>query len=531
MDNTTKRRYPVGIQTFERIRKENYIYIDKTDLMWRMTKKSPFVFLSRPRRFGKTLLTTTLDAYFKGQKELFEGLKIMQLEKEWESYPVLHFDLSLCKNKENVEQVKRELLRQLSEHERGYRVEPKEDTPGARFTELIRLVYEKAGKQVVVIIDEYDAPLLDVLHEDERLPEYRRVMQEFYQPLKANEAMIRFCFITGITKFSQLSIFSTLNNLRNISLNPEYSAICGITKEEMLSTFSDEIDMLATRYKTSREDMIGRLSLQYDGYHFTSESPDIFNPFSLLGAFDERRIGSYWFSTGTPTFLYEQMRRFGTDIMKLSRMEVTATQFDVPTEGMVSALPLLYQSGYLTIKGYDIDTDKYTLDFPNAEVKVGFMEGFLGFNRVRFGEVEARGFAGDFYASLLRHDTDGAMRHLQAFFAGIPYMEHGGGELADIARFEAYYQVLMYVVFSVFNSRTYTEVRSSRGRADVVVFMNDATYVMEIKVNGTAEQALRQIDDKGYAIPYGDTGKPVVKIGVAFSQETRTVSDWKIVEC
>ena len=295
------RKYPVGIQTFSRLREEGYLYIDKTDLIWKMTKESPFVFLSRPRRFGKSLLTTTLDAYFKGQKELFEGLKIMDLETEWVSYPVLHFDLSGAKHLP-VEQVKAELVRQIAIMEKDYGRDETEVSPGMRLAGLIQRSFQKSGRQAVVVIDEYDAPLLDVLHDPERLEAAREVMQEFYQRLKMCEGMIRFCFITGITKFSQLSIFSTINNLTNISMDSKYAAICGITEEEFATQMAPDIAMLAKEYECTPEEMHAKLKRQYDGYRFSEVSPDIYNPFSLLKCFLQRKLANYWFDSGTPTF-------------------------------------------------------------------------------------------------------------------------------------------------------------------------------------------------------------------------------------
>ena len=367
------RKYPVGIHTFERIRKENYVYIDKTDLVWQMTQESPFIFLSRPRRFGKSLLTTTLDSYFKGQKELFDGLKIMDLETEWEQYPVIHVDLSTAKNRKSAKDAEEELMLLLEKYINEYGQQDNENTPGRLLRGMIFRAYEKTGKQVVVVIDEYDAPLLDVLHEEEMLPEYRRVLQEFYQPLKACEAMIRFCFITGITKFSQLSIFSTINNLTNISLNNKYAAICGITEQELVTDMAPDIAMLAEECECTPEEMHAKLKLQYDGYRFARKSPEIYNPFSLLKCFNEREVSNYWFESGTPSFLIRQMQRFHTDITSLERIEASATSFDRPTETMTTALPLLYQSGYITIKDYDRESDSFILAIPNKEVHTGLL--------------------------------------------------------------------------------------------------------------------------------------------------------------
>ena len=521
------RLYTAGIADFERIREDGRIYVDKTDLIYRMTVESKFVFLSRPRRFGKSLLCSTLKYYFQGRKDLFEGLAIAELEKNWKSYPVLHFDISACKNKWEMQQIIDELHSQIDMHERRYDWPHTEGSPGERFKKLIQQAHELTGLKTVVILDEYDAPLLDYLYKPEELAQVRRIMQEFYQMVKVCDADEQFVFITGITKFSQLSIFSTLNNLTNISMDPTYSALCGITKDELLTVFDIDVQALADRYQCSKEAMYDMLKLQYDGYHFGEQSPDIFNPFSLMNAFKMKKVDYYWFSSGTPTFLFEEMKRFNTNLLELERLQVPSTQFDIPTESMTSAVPLLYQAGYLTIKDYDLFTTRYTLDFPNAEVRVGFMENFL----VRMMGItnDPRGFAGDFYAHLLNHRIDEALKCMQAFFASIPYLEFGEKTLDDVTKYEAYYEVLTYVVFSIFNYRTFTQVKVARGRTDVVVFMRDATYVMELKMHGTADEALKQIDSKDYAIPYQADGKPVVKIGMAFSQETKTLKEWKIV--
>ena len=521
------RLYTAGIADFESIRQDGRIYVDKTDLIYKLTHESKFVFLSRPRRFGKSLLCSTLKYYFEGRKDLFEGLAIAELEKDWKQYPVLHFDMSTCKNKYEIGQIIEELHSQLNYHERKYKRLKSEGSPGTRFKELVQGLHEDTGLKTVVILDEYDAPLLDYLHKPDELEKVRRIMQEFYQMVKVCDKDEQFVFITGITKFSQLSIFSTLNNLRNISMMPQYSALCGITTEELLTIFDQDIQMLADEYHRTKEEMIGILKLQYDGYHFGKSSSDIYNPFSLMYAFMNRDVDNYWFGSGTPTFLFETMKRFDTNLLELEQLQVSSTQFDVPTEGMTSALPLLYQAGYLTIKGYDFDGDLYTLDFPNAEVKVGFMENFLA-RMMNLGNSNSRGFAGIFYVSLLRHDIEAAMKAMQSFFASIPYLDFGAKELDDIAKYEAYYEVLTYVVFSMINCRTFTQVKVARGRTDLVVFMRDAVYVMELKMRGTAQEALDQINSKNYAIPYEAEGKPVIKIGIAFSQETKTVSEWKI---
>ena len=519
------RLYTNGFTDYERIRTDGRIYVDKTDLIYSLTQESSFVFLSRPRRFGKSLLCSTLKYYFQGRKDLFEGLSIMNLEKKWNQHPVMHFDMSTCKHKSD-ENVIKALNLQLEDYEALYGRNEEEVTPGLRLKGVIRRAHKMTGLKTVVIIDEYDAPLLDVLNKPERLESLREILQEFYQTLKICDADEQFVFITGITKFSQLSIFSTINNLDNISMVSRYSAICGFTKEELFTYYKTDIQDLANKSQTSFDQILDKLKLQYDGYHFGKDSKDIYNPYSLVKAFWANEIGSYWFSSGTPTFLFEVMRRFHTNVLELGNLEVPSSQFDVPTEGMTSALPLLYQSGYLTIKSYNPERNKFTLGFPNAEVKVGFMENFL--STMMGVNQSSRGFADDFYFSLNNRDINGAMKAMQAFYASIPYLEFGQKELEDIAKYEAYYQVLTYVVFSTINCRTFTEVKAALGRTDLVVFLSDTIYVMELKTRGTAQEALDCINSRDYAIPYQTDGRKVVKIGIAFSKETRTVEDWQI---
>lgn len=525
---TVERRYPVGIQTFERLRQENYVYIDKTDLVWKMTRESPYVFLSRPRRFGKSLLSSTLHSYFDGRKDLFEGLKIMALEKDWVQYPVIHLDVSTAKNKENASELQRVLMLLLDPLTEKYGKRENEKTPGELLQGMIRRAYEQTGKQVAVIIDEYDAPLLEVLHEEERLPEYRRVMQELYTPLKASEPMIRFCFITGITKFSQLSIFSTINNLTNVSLDDKYAAICGITEQEFATDMAPDIAMLAKEYECTPEEMHTKLKQQYDGYRFAGKSPDIYNPFSLLKCFNQRKINNYWFESGTPSFLIRQMQHYGTDITTIEHIEAVASAFDRPTEAMDDALPLLYQSGYLTIKDYDRETDSYILAIPNKEVRVGFVEGLLPvFSGLRGSDVQV-GFAMKFWRALKRNDIDLAMQEMKAFLAGIPYVEGFQKKLKEARNYEGFYEYTFYLIFNMLNVYARTQVKCAGGRIDFVVKMPDTTYAFELKVNGTAQEALDQIDSRGYFLPYQTDGKKVVKVGVQFDRDTMTVGEYLV---
>ena len=492
-----------------------------------MTKESPFVFLSRPRRFGKSLLTTTLDSYFKGQKELFEGLKIMDLETEWVSYPVLHFDLSGAKHLP-VEQVKAELVRQLAIMEKDYGRDETEVSPGMRLAGLIQRSFQKSGRQAVVVIDEYDAPLFDVLHDPERLEAAREVMQEFYQRLKMCEGMIRFCFITGITKFSQLSIFSTINNLTNISMDSKYAAICGITEEEFVTQMAPDIAMLAREYECTPEEMHAKLKRQYDGYRFAKMSPDVYNPFSLLKCFNQRDIANYWFDSGTPTFLIRQMQHFRTDITTMDHIEASASSFDRPTEAMTTALPLLYQSGYLTIKDYDRRSNSYILAIPNNEVRVGLTDGLIPSYTGLDGSSVQDGFALKFWRALDRNDIHAAMQEMKAFLAGIPYVEGFKEKLKEVKNYEGFYEYTFWLIFNMLNLYARTQVKCAGGRIDFVVWMPDTTYVFELKVNGTAQEAMDQINSKGYFLPYETEGCTVVKVGVQFDRETMTVGEYLV---
>ena len=527
MDIKPLRKYPVGIQTFSRLQKEGYIYVDKTDLIWNMAHTSPYIFLSRPRRFGKSLLSSTLASYFRGERELFKGLKIMELEKEWQQYPVIHIDLSIVKGKSSAEDLSRAITLMLSRTDL-FREQPEEKTPGEQLEGMIRRAYKQTGQQVVVIIDEYDAPLLEVLHIDEELPAYRKVMQEFYQPLKACEAMIRFCFITGITRLSQMNIFSTLNNLRNISLLPQYSAICGITEEELFTTLLPDIEQLAASYDCNVEEIKMKLKTQYDGYHFANKSPDIYNPYSLFNSFVNLQISNYWFETGTPTFLIQMMRKFKYDITLMDDIESTDYAINRPTEAMTTIVPLLYQSGYLTIKNYDRESEIYTLSIPNQEVRIGYADGLLPTYVGLEGENVQAGFALKFWRALKKNDLELALHEMQAYLAGIPYVEGFKKKLAEAATAEGFYEYTLYLIFSMLNVYVRTQIKCRGGRIDMVVLMPDTTYVFELKTTGTAAEALAQIEAKDYAIHYQTEGRKVMKTGIRFNVDTRTVEEWAI---
>ena len=503
------------------------MYVDKTNLVWKMAHFAKYIFLSRPRRFGKSLLTSTLESYFRGERELFEGMKIMSLEKEWESYPVLRFDLSGTKHL-SPSQVVMELERIMAPMEVLYGSNPKETTPGMRLAGLIQRAYEQTGHQVAVIIDEYDAPLLDLLHEDTTLPEMRKVMQEFYQRLKMCDSFLKFCFITGITKFSQLSIFSTINNLTNITMLPQFSAICGITEGELETVLHEDVESLAEAEGCTSEEMSSMLKDLYDGYHFSEKSDDIYNPYSLLKSFLTQKLGNYWFDSGTPTFLIHQMQHFGTDILSLDRLEVPSTAFDQPTEAMENALPLLYQSGYLTIKGYDREDGIYTLSIPNQEVRIGYTRGLLpAYVGLDATSVQV-GFALKFWRALKSGDVDLAMREMRSYMAGIPYVEGFKKKLAEVSTAEGFYEYTLYLIFSMLNVYVRTQVKCAQGRADMVVWMPDAIYVFEMKTGASAADALSQIDAGGYALPFESDGRKVVKVGVKFDVENRIPEEWVV---
>ena len=518
--------YPVGIQTFSNIREENYLYVDKTQYIVDFReKKIKYVFLSRPRRFGKSLFASTLQAYFEGRKELFEGLAIADYEKDWVKHPVLHFDLSGAKHFD-ADALNSYLNLQLLPYEKLYGKGEGEIYPNERLDGIVKRAYEQTGEKVVVIIDEYDAPLLDVVHEKENLQPLRRIMQNFYSPLKKLDPYLEFTFITGITKFSQLSIFSAINNLTNISMDPEFAAICGITKEELTTTLSQDIELMAEHNGVSKEEMARLLQENYDGYHFTRNSPDIFNPFSLMRALASGEIEDYWFASGTSTYLINQMQRFKTDVTELDNVFAFSSSFDRPTEKMTDALPLLYQSGYLTIKGYDPLTKGYFLGIPNKEVRAGLMENLLPLY-TNLSDGTSLGFAARFYQALVYGNIDKAMTLMKSYFASIPYPEGGKDVLADMQKNEYYYETVFYIMLSMMNIAVLTQVKSCRGRADAVMFSSHTIFVFEIKINKPAKEALAQIDEKGYMVPFEADERKLVKIGISFSTETRTIEDWE----
>ena len=514
-------KYPVGIQTFSKIRENGYLYIDKTQYIVDFKEKQmSYVFLSRPRRFGKSLFASTLQAYFEGRKELFEGLAIASYEKEWVKHPVLHFDLSGAKHFD-ADALNNYLNLQLLPYEKLYGKGEDELRPNERLDGIVKRACEQTGKKVVVIIDEYDAPLLDVVHEKDNLKQLRLIMQNFYSPLKKLDPYLEFTFITGITKFSQLSIFSELNNLDNISMFDQYSAICGISKAELTTQMKPDVEALGEALGMTYEECLAELTRFYDGYHFSEKSEDVFNPFSLVKALNARKIDPYWFGSGTPSYLIKALQKYHVNVMDIEKKSCDVDDFDVSPEMMTSALPLLYQSGYLTIKKYNPILHRYTLEYPNKEVKIGMLKS-LAPNYLSPISLDNNSLVGDFLEKLYEADVEGAMVRLKAYLASI------SNRLSN--KSERDFQTVFYLIFNLMGAHMRVEEDSAIGRADAVVYMPDAVFVFELKYDGSADEAIRQIDEKGYLIPYSADGKRLFKIGVNYDSNQRTIADWIIRE-
>lgn len=513
--------YPIGMQTFSEIREEDFLYVDKTEYIYRMTHTSgKYFFLSRPRRFGKSLLVSTMQSYFEGEKELFKGLAIEKLEKEWTKYPVLHFSLAGGRHMEK-DQLVRYLLYILKVNEEKFGIVNESPDPNVRMLNLIKTVYEQTGQKVVVLIDEYDAPLLDVVHEDTSLGVLREVMRNFYSPLKDSDRMLRFVFLTGITKFSQLSIFSELNNITNVSMHQEYAGICGITKEELLDKFDEDIDVLAGRLGLTHEQALSKLKENYDGYHFTWPSSDIFNPYSLLNCLAEGQMNSYWFGSGTPTYLLNMMRKYDfTPIDLGEQMDASKDDFDAATETMTTIMPLLYQSGYITIKNYDPETELYTLALPNKEVRIGLYRSMLPYYLAAKSAM-CNTTVAKMSSLINKGNMDGALQLLKTFWETVPY--------CDNTDYEGHYQQTMYIIFALLtNFRILVEQHTFRGRTDITMETKDTIYMIELKFNKSAQEALDQINNKHYADGFALRGKTMEKIGMNFmiDEDKTIVLDW-----
>ena len=508
--------YPVGIQNFESLRRDGYFYVDKTAKIYELAKTGRYYFLSRPRRFGKSLLVSTLEAYFQGKRELFEGLAIEGLEKEWKDYPVIHLDLN-AKKFDTEEDLIRLIDRQLLVYESVYGSVPTDVTIDDRFVSLIRNAAEKSGERVVILVDEYDKPMLQAIGNDGLQSQYRNTLKAFYGVLKSMDGYIKFALLTGVTKFGKVSVFSDLNNLEDISRNKYYADICGISEEELLKNFSDDIQELASANGQSFDQACEQLRTDYDGYYFCPGSIGIYNPFSLLNTLKSRQYGSYWFETGTPTYLVELLKKHKYDLYRMAHEKTTSDVLDSIDASSTNPIPVIYQSGYLTIKGYIPEPRIYELGFPNREVEEGFLKFLLPYY-TPLQETES-GFAiWDFISDVKSGDIDGFMERLQSFLADCPY------ELAKDV--ELHYQNVLFIVFRLAGLYTKVEYHTSRGRIDLVLQTDSYVYVMEFKLDGTAEQALQQIEDKQYALPFAKDSRKVYSIGVNFSSETRNIDKW-----
>lgn len=513
------RRYPIGIQTFSEIRERNYLYIDKTQYLVDFIDKGyKYVFLSRPRRFGKSLFASMIHAYYEGRKDLFEGLAMGEYEKDWVKHPVLHLDMSAAKHMDK-DMLERYLADMLTDQEAVFGYKSEKQDPNIRLKDLVVTANRLTGRKVVLIIDEYDAPLLDVVHEEQNLAALRRATQNFYSPIKSLDPYLEFVFLTGITKFAQLSIFSELNNLFNISMYDKYSAICGISSEELHIQMLPDVERLAEHLHLSVDETFERLKRKYDGYHFSKNSEDVYNPFSLIKALASGDIGDYWFDSGTPTYIIKLLQKYNVGLRDLTGQDAGVSDFDVSPENMTTALPLLYQSGYLTIKHYEPMIDLYTLGYPNEEVRTGMVRS-LAANYLTPAEGTNSSFVIKFVKAVIADDMEQALTLMRAYLAGVSYRLSNKTE-RDV-------QTIFYLVFSLIGSFIKVEEESAHGRADVVITLPSVVYVMELKFDGSADAALRQIDEKGYLIPYTADGKRLVKVGVNYSSEERTITEWRI---
>ena len=521
------KRFPIGLQDLAQIRRNGYYYVDKTALVYDLVQSGRVYFLSRPRRFGKSLLVSTLKYYFEGRKDLFEGLAMEGLEKEWKKHPVFHVSFSISKyNDLNSLQVTLNNL--LSDWEKLYGISNRSGNEwGNRFSDVIKAAHDKTGEEQVVLVDEYDAPLLDTMDDPEMQKRLKLEMRKFFSPLKDLGGILRFVFLTGITKFSQLSIFSELNNLKVITMNDSYAAICGITKEELLSQMKPEIQALADRQELTYDEAVEALQKKYDGYHFSKRSADVYNPFSLINSLADGELDNYWFSTGTPTVLTHLIKKYDIDPVELDRgFPATADMFDAPAEDAGDPVPMLYQSGYVTIKEYD--GYSYTLGFPNEEVRYGFLHSLMPYYAAKTVSQNDT-FLLKFSRFLREGNLEDAMTLMRSFFSSIPY----NAEKQD----ENHYKTVFFLIARLCTPFVvHTEEASAAGRSDMVVETQDAVYVFEFKLDGTVEEALAQIDSKGYLIPYavsvGADGRPkkLVKVGANFDSATRTLGGWKAVE-
>ena len=511
--------YPIGIQNFEKIRKGGYFYIDKTALIYKMVKTGSYYFLSRPRRFGKSLLISTLEAYFQGKRELFEGLAMEKLEKDWIKYPILHLDLNTQKY-DTPESLEDKLNRTLIEWERLYGAEPAENSLAMRFEGIIQRAYTQTGQRVVILVDEYDKPMLQAIGNEALQKSFRETLKAFYGALKSKDGCIKIGVLTGVTKFGKVSVFSDLNNLDDISMWNEYIELCGISEREIHENLEAELYEFADARGITYDKLCAELKECYDGYHFTHNSIGMYNPFSLLNAFKRKEFGSYWFETGTPTYLVKLLKKHHYNLERMAHEETDAQVLNSIDSESTNPIPVIYQSGYLTIKGYDEEFGIYSLGFPNREVEEGFMKFLLPFY-AHVNQVESPFEIQKFVREVRSGDYDSFFHRLQSFFADTTY------EL--IRDQEVHYQNVIFILSKLMGFYVKAEYNTSHGRIDMVLQTNKFIYIMEFKLEGTAEEALKQINEKQYALPFEADGRKIFKIGVNFSAKTRNIEKW-IVE-
>ena len=511
--------YPIGIQNFEKIRKGGYFYIDKTALIYKMVKTGSYYFLSRPRRFGKSLLISTLEAYFQGKRELFEGLAMEKLEKDWIKYPILHLDLNTQKY-DTPESLEDKLNRTLIEWERLYGAEPAENSLAMRFEGIIQRAYDKTGQLVVILVDEYDKPMLQAIGNEALQKSFRETLKAFYGALKSKDGCIKIGVLTGVTKFGKVSVFSDLNNLDDISMWNEYIELCGISEREIHENLEAELYEFADARGITYDKLCAELKECYDGYHFTHNSIGMYNPFSLLNAFKRKEFGSYWFETGTPTYLVKLLKKHHYNLERMAHEETDAQVLNSIDSESTNPIPVIYQSGYLTIKGYDERFGIYSLGFPNREVEEGFMKFLLPFY-AHVDKVESPFEIQKFVREVESGDYDSFFHRLQSFFADTTY------EL--IRDQEVHYQNVIFILSKLMGFYVKAEYNTSHGRIDMVLQTDKFIYIMEFKLEGTAEEALKQINEKQYALPFEADGRKIFKIGVNFSAKTRNIEKW-IVE-
>ena len=510
--------YPIGIQNFEKIRNDGYLYIDKTALMYQMVKTGSYYFLSRPRRFGKSLLISTLEAYFQGKKELFTGLAVERLEKDWIKYPILHLDLNIEKY-DTPESLDNILEKSLTAWEKLYGAEPSERSFSLRFAGIIERACKQAGQRVVILVDEDDKPMLQAIGNEELQKQFRNTLKPFYGALKTMDGYIKFAFLTGVTKFGKVSVFSDLNNLDDISMRKDYIEICGVSDQELHENLDIELHEFAETQSLSYDKLCTKLKEYYDGYHFTHNSIGIYNPFSLLNAFKYKEFGSYWFETGTPTYLVKLLKKHHYDLEQMAHEETDAQVLNSIDSESTNPIPVIYQSGYLTIKGYDERFGIYRLGFPNREVEEGFIRFLLPFY-ANVNKVESPFEVQKFVREVETGDYDSFFHRLQSFFADTTY--------EVIREQELHYENVLFIVFKLVGFYTKVEYHTNDGRIDLVLQTEKFIYIMEFKLNGTAEEALQQINDKRYALPFEADGRKLFKIGINFSEKTRNIEKWVV---